>query len=108
MEEGFIKRWMTSVKCGACGHRYGIDNVNVIGHYEDLWLLSALCPTCNAQCLVAAVVREGEVPQLITDLTEAELEKFRNADVLTANEVLDMHNFLADFEGNLSVLFSHK
>jgi len=108
MEEGFIRRLMTSVKCGACGQRYGIDNINVIGHYEDLWLLSAFCPTCNAQCLVAAVVKEGKVPQLITDLTEVELDKFRNASGLTADDILDMHNFLKDFDGGFSQLFSQR
>ena len=105
MEDGFIRRLMTSVKCGACGQRYGIDNINVIGHYEDLWLLSAFCPTCNAQCLVAAVVKEGKAPQLITDLTEVELGRFQDTDEVRADDLLDMHNFLKDFDGDFPRLF---
>ena len=41
MEEGFIKRLMASIKCGACGQHYEVDNINVLGHHKDLWLLSA-------------------------------------------------------------------
>jgi hypothetical protein len=108
MEEGLIKRLMSSIKCGVCGQHYEVDDINVLGHQEDLWFLSALCPACHTQCLVAAVIREGKVPEFITDLTEAELDRFRNAGKLTANEVLDMHNFLKDFDGDFSQLFRQR
>ena len=108
MEEGLIKRLMASIKCGVCGQRYEIDNINVLGHQEDLWFLSALCPACHARCLVAAVIREGRVPEVTTDLTEAELDRFRNMNGVTTNEVLDMHNFLKDFDGDFSWLFSQE
>jgi hypothetical protein len=106
MEEGLLKRLMSSIKCGVCGQRYEVDDINVLGHQEDLWFLSALCPACHTRCLVAAVIREGKVPELITDLSEAELDRFRNAVQLTADEMLDMHNFLKDFDGDFSRLFS--
>ena len=105
MEEGLIKRLMSSIKCGVCGQRYEVDDINVLGHQEDLWFLSALCPACHTRCLVAAVIREGKVPELITDLSEAELDRFRNDVQLTADEMLDMHNFLKDFDGDFSRLF---
>ena len=108
MEEGLIKRLMSSIKCGVCGQRYEVDDINVLGHQEDLWFLSALCPACHTRCLVAAVIREGKVPELITDLSEAELDRFRNAVQLTADEMLDMHNFLKDFDGDFSRLFSQR
>ncbi len=108
MEEGLIKRVMGSMKCTVCGQRYEPDNIGVLGHEEDLWFLRVFCPSCQTQYLVAAVVREGKTPRVITDLTEAELAKFRKADKLTANEVLDMHNFLKDFDGDFSRLLSQK
>ncbi len=108
MEEKFIKRFMTSIKCSVCGQRYGVDNVKVLGHQEDLWFLSVSCLACQTQCLVAAVVKKGEAPKVTTDLTEAELDKFKGMDKLTADEVLDMHSFLKGFDGDFSRLFSHK
>jgi len=57
---------------------------------------------------VAAVVTEDRVPKVITDLTEAELDRFRNLNTLTADEVLDMHNFLKDFHGDFAQLFNQR
>ncbi len=108
MEEGLIKRVMASMKCSVCGQRYEPDNINVLGQQEDLWFLRVFCSACQTQYLVAAVIREGKMPEVITDLTEAESDKFRNADKLTADEVLDMHNFLKDFDGDFSRLLSRK
>ena len=108
MKEIFIKRLMASMKCGVCGQHYEVDNVRVLGHHEDLWFLRAVCSACHTQCLVAAVIKEGGVPEVITDLAETEPDKFRDVGAVTADEVLDMHNFLKDFDGDFSQLFSHK
>ena len=108
MEETFIKRLMTSMKCAVCGQHYRVDNINVLGHEEDLWFLRALCSACHTQCLIAAIIKEGREAEVITDLTEVELDKFRDVDKLTADDVLDMHGFLKDFSGDFSQLFSQK
>ena len=57
---------------------------------------------------MTAVIKEDRVPEITTDLTEAELEIFSNVDRLTGDEVLDVHNFLKDFDGDFSRLFSHR
>lgn len=108
VEEGLIKRLMTSIKCGVCGHRYEVDNINVLSHDQDLWFLSAMCSSCHTRCLIAAIVREGKAPEVITDLTEAELSRFRNVGKLTTDDVLDMYDFLKNFDGDFSRLFSQK
>jgi len=108
MEEGVIKKLMASVKCGVCGQRYEVDNISILNHHEDLWFLSASCVACDTQCLMVAIIKKDKVLKVITDLTEAELDKFRHMDKLTADEMLDMHNFLKDFNGDFSQLFSQK
>jgi len=57
---------------------------------------------------MAAIIEEDRVPKVITDLTETELDRFRNMDRLTPDDVLDMHNFLKDFDSDFSRLFSQK
>jgi len=106
VEESLVKKLVASVKCSVCGQRYEADNIDVLGHEEDLWFLRVSCPACNTHCLVAAIIREDRVPEVITDLTEAELDRFRNMDWLTPDDVLDMHDFLTDFDGDFSRLFS--
>jgi hypothetical protein len=41
-------------------------------------------------------------------LTDAEFAKFKNARVLNADDVLDMHTFLKEFNSDFSGLFGYK
>lgn len=107
MEEGLIKKLMTSMTCDSCGHHYEAYNVDVIGHREDLWFLKVLCSACHTQCLVAAVVKQDKALGAVTDLTKAELHKFRD-NVIEVDDVLIMHNFLKEFDGGFSQLFGQK
>jgi len=108
MEDNLIKKLMASMKCGVCWQRYEVENIEVLGHEENLWFLRVLCVACHTQYLAAAVIEGGRAPEVITDLTEVELDKFRNISGLTADEALDMHNFLKDFNGDFSHFFNQE
>ena len=99
---------MTSIKCESCGQNYEMGNIDVLGNSDDLWFLKVLCSSCHTQSLVAAVIKESHTPKVITDLTETELEKFPDAGVVDADDVLNMHKFLRDFKGDFSCLFGQK
>ena len=106
IEESLIKKVIASMECKVCRQFYNADNIDVIGHEGELWFLRVSCSACRVQHLIAAVIKEDKAPVVITDLTEVELDKFRNVGVLTADEMLDIHNFLKDFEGDFSQLFN--
>ena len=105
VEESLIKRLIASLKCSACGQCYDTDNITVLGQREDLWFLRVFCLTCHTQYLVATLINESQAPEVNTELTRAELDEFTNADAVTADEILDIHNFLKDFDGDFSRLF---
>ena len=107
MEERLIKKLMASMKCESCGQHFEVYNIDVLGHREDMWFLRVLCSVCHTQCLVAAIVKKGEKPEAVTDLTETELDEFREK-LIEVDDVLDMHHFLKDFEGDFSRLFGPK
>jgi hypothetical protein len=108
VEESLIKRLIARIKCGVCGGRYEVNNISILGHHQDLWYLKASCSACRTQALVAAVVKEGRLPEPITDLTKSERNKFRDAEVVTVDDVLDTHHFLEDFNGDFSRLFAQE
>ena len=108
MEDRLIKRLMTSLKCDSCGQHYEVYNIDILGHREDMWFLRVFCPACHTQCLVAAVVKESRAPAVVSDLAEIELKKFRDAGVIEVEDVLNMHVFLKDFDGDFSQLFAQK
>jgi len=95
-------------KCGTCGQPYTTDNVEIVGHEEDLWFISLTCRSCRSRGLVAAMIREQKQPALITDLTEKEVAKAAYQEPVVADDVLDMHEFLADFDGDFVSLFERR
>lgn len=104
MKENVIKKLMTSIKCDACGQHYEMYDVDIIGHREDMWFLRVHCSVCQTQNLVAAVVKESKIPE--TSLNGSERTDGYHSETFTADDVLGMHLFLADFDGNFSELFN--
>jgi hypothetical protein len=107
VEDRLIKKLMASIKCESCGQNYEPYDVDVIGHREDMWFLKVLCSKCHTQCLVAAVVKEGKVPAEVNDLAGTGVADCRYESI-EADDVLDMHNFLLDFDGDFSGLFGQE
>ena len=105
VEESLIKRLIASIKCGSCGQNYEEDHIDIIEHNEDLWFLKVFCSSCQVKCLVAAIIREDEKPAIFTDLSEAELEKFKDLEGIGDDDLLEMHSFLKDFNGDFPRLF---
>jgi len=106
MDEHLIRKIMASIKCGVCGQYYEPGKVDVLGHHDDLWFLKTQCSSCHTQCLAAAIINKNQRPEVITDLTMAEGERFGEQGILTGDDLLDMHNFLSTFDGDFSHLFS--
>jgi len=104
MEERLIRKLMTTMKCSTCGHNYESCDIDIIGHRDELWFMRVHCSACKTQCLVAAVVKESKAPA-VTDLSRAELVKFKRIGVIEGDDVLDMHQFLKEFAGDFSELF---
>lgn len=105
MEESLIKRLIASIKCGSCGQNYQEDHIEIIEHSDELWFLKVFCSSCHVRCLVAAIIREDAGPEVITDLTREEVEKFKHRDGVREEDLLAMHQFLQDFDGDFPRLF---
>jgi len=108
MRDSFLKRLFSKVDCGVCGQRYNISNIKVLDHEDGVWFLSVFCSSCGTQGLIAAVVKEGNITEVITDLTEAEYNRFEECETVVMDDVLDMHEFLKDFDGDFSRIFDEE
>ena len=106
MDEKTIKNLLSNVKCGNCGQHCEPADIDVMGHQEDLWFLSVYCPSCKSQGLVVAAIEKSEVPEVVTELTETEKSKFSIP--VSSDDIIDMHTFLKNFNGDFSSLFSEK
>ena len=104
----FLKRLLSVIKCSNCDYSYQTEDVSVLGQQGDLWFVSVACPSCGIQGLVAAVVEGSSPRELVTDFSEDEYAKFVQSEAIGINDVLDMHNFLKDFDGDISKLLIEK
>jgi len=107
MEERIVKKMMTSVKCTSCGQNYQIRDVRIISNHEDLYFLQLSCSSCGSLSLFTAAVNSKNL-DIITDLTDAELADSPAAQAPVSDDVLDMHAYLKEFDGDFRRLFKSK
>ncbi len=93
-----------NVACGACGTRFRRSGLRVVRREEDVWQISARCPSCNLMSLlVLKVDASGLVSEI--ELSADEQEKFIAAAAIGADDVLALSEFLAGFDGDFRALF---
>lgn len=102
--EAFLRRLMEKLRCNACGQRYQRDDITVLGAKDDLWFLGLSCPHCRSSGLVAAIV--SQAPPAIDDCSAEERRKLRHWPPLSLDDVLDMHNWLKEFDSDFARLFA--
>lgn len=105
MDDKIVRRVVSRMKCVDCGGSYEEDRVSVIGHREDMWLLSVECAACARRSLTVVVVKGKEASGGITEFTKADLERIAGSAPVKADDVLDMHGFLQSFNGDFMAAF---
>ena len=103
MEEEYMKDFISGLHCGFCGEQCLPDNIDLMEHNGDQWVFSVFCNSCKKQGYVTAILKKGEEPGFHPELTMEELNKFGIP--VSSDEILDMHNFLKEFDGDFSELF---
>ena len=103
MEEEYIKNYLADLPCGYCGQQYVSSNMELVNNSGSYYTFSVYCQYCNRQNFVTVFVNKGEVIEPEVELNEEEIVKFCTP--LCSDDVLDMHTFLKDFDGDFSALF---
>ena len=105
-EYHFLKQLISNIKCVVCSEKYGENDVFIMGRQEDVWMLMVSCPHCQTQGIILAMVKDEEhVEEIITDLTPEELDRIAQNPAIDIDDVLDVHRFLRDFDGDFRELF---
>jgi hypothetical protein len=92
-----------TVRCANCGAVYGRDAIAVVGNRDEYWFVRCNCEACGTQGLgVVIVKRVGEAPRpaLVPQLSAADGEER-----LRVDDVLEAHDLLRDYLGDMHGLF---
>lgn len=111
-----IKRLILAAvpRCGACERAYTLDDFAVIGHREHLWMLTVRCADCHHQGFITAVVEGHGIDERHTprashaDFFGEESAHTTPQEPITVDDLLDLHEFLDDFNGDFVDLFERR
>jgi len=97
---------VTRLRCVRCGRRYDPEDFALIHRWQDMWVLSTRCRHCNELCQVVVFMHLQARPEPVVDLTPEEIRAAAQQPPITADDVLDVHLKLCEFEGDFEALFS--
>ena len=111
-------------RCVVCHREYSTQDIEIISRKSDIWTMLVECEDCHARNFVAAVLNDAdpqEAQLALRRLTEDAIlqgehqhghdddriapEGPINGPRVTASDVIDMHLFLEEFDGDFEQLF---
>lgn len=98
-------------RCSTCQRQYTLSDFAIVGHREHLWMVSVTCDGCQHQGFVTAVIhgrspaRTKLAPPRLPELTADEHLRFAGATPVATDDLLDLHLFLEEFDGDFAALF---
>lgn len=113
----WLRTQLTSFTCPACGRRYRGSRIRLLAERDGLYFVDLDCSRCGSHTVAIVTVELGDTEIAIIDASDIELatdagpehlgeELPVGAAPVTADDVLDMHEFLAGFEGDLRKLLA--
>ena len=108
----WLRTQLTTFTCPACRRRYRGSRMRLLAEREGLFFVDLDCSRCGSHtvAIVTVEIDESEVTIEVSDVIgEDEVEHLGEplpigAAPVTADDVLEMHEFLAGFMGSLGAL----
>lgn len=95
--------------CSRCRAHFTDESLRFVGRSDNLWILAVSCTSCGNEEYVAAVVSDEVVDAVEFSPTGQQQEENRpHPEPITVDDVLDMHEFLESFNGDLRSLLSRR
>ncbi len=113
----WLRTQLTSFTCPACGRRYRGSRIKLLAEREGLFFVDLDCSRCGSHTVAIVTVESDEAQLSIIDASDIELavdlepehlgeDLPANATLVTADDVLDMHELLTAFEGDMRGLLA--
>lgn len=108
-------------RCAVCHREFHTDNIHVISRRPDMWTMLVECTDCHARNFVAAVMNDGDPQEAhlaLRRLTEEAIGALEDEPEpitpidrpppgprVDAGDVVDIHEYLEEFDGDFLKLF---
>lgn len=112
----WLRTQLTSFTCPACGRRYRGSKIRLLAERDGLFFVDLDCARCGSHTVAIVTVEIDDSQPSITEISDLSLsadflpehlgeELPAGAALVTADDVLEMHEFLERFQGDFSHLF---
>ena len=103
----WLRTQLSAFSCSACGRSYRPNQIRVLAQREELFFVRLSCRGCgtNSVAIVTIHVDDSEARLDAGELEET-LDEPREPAV-SGDDVLEMHAFLRDFDGDFQALFGN-
>jgi len=95
-----IKHLKKVVPCNTCQQKFDDNEIKVLSTYDNEALFHFECSNCMNQLIIHVSVSEKEKSENKMNI------QTQNAQHISQNDVLDIHNFLIRFNGDFKKLFT--
>jgi hypothetical protein len=104
----WLRTQLTSFTCPCCGQRYRGSRISLLAERDGLYFVDLDCAGCGSRTVAIVTTELDDAEASIADLalvSHSELDPADaprpGADAVSADEVLEMHQFLAGHEGSI-------
>jgi hypothetical protein len=113
----WLRTQLTSFTCPACGRRYRGSRIQLLAERDGLFFVDLDCARCGSHTVAIVTVETDDAEVSIIDASDIELavdlEPVHlgealpdNTEPVTADDVLDMHELLTSFNGDMHALLA--
>ncbi|HEV8536360.1 MAG TPA: hypothetical protein VGR87_11690 [Candidatus Limnocylindria bacterium] len=100
----FLRDHAKDYDCSVCGANHSRSDIRVLGKLESAWIVRVTCTKCQTAFKLLVVVDEQRTA--VSPVKE-EPERPRRPAV-SADEVIDAHEFLESYRGDVHTLLAHR
>ncbi len=103
-----IRNIKSHVNCPQCDNSYSNDDINVISAVGEKCMIVAQCDYCKTSILITANLSlaspDANAPQNINTTVQS----METKEIVSSDDVMDVHQFLKDFKGNFDEILPPK
>jgi len=114
-----MRRLGIVLECPRCGHKYNLEDISLRSYSGPTYNLKLVCSFCHTP-VTASVTIAGDLrgvaenfsrnllgSEKALDITKPKIKNFgrKNKALITNDDIIDMHNFLKEFDGDFGRTF---
>ena len=90
--------------CGVCGANHARSDIRLLGRLDSAWMVRVTCSQCETS--IKLLVRVDRERASLAPVKERTVRERRPP--VSLDDVIDAHEFLEQFDGDVQVLFAGK